>query len=117
MPKIAAYLGESEESRRSFMIEHSATFSSFLSLSLIILSVFLGLAVLRAITGKSLSNMALGVSMSTTLVVLMILIYAVKNSLDYLIDISLLFALLSIFIVEILTRVLLSYKNKDKEGE
>lgn len=99
------------------MIEHSVTFSSFLSLSLIILSVFLGLAVLRAITGKSLSNMALGVSMSTTLVVLMILIYAVKNSLDYLIDISLLFALLSIFIVEILTRVLLSYKNKDKEGE
>lgn len=99
------------------MIEHSAAFSSFLSLSLIILAVFLGLAVLRAITGKSLSNMALGVSMATTLVILMILILAVKNSLAYLIDISLLFALLSIFVVEILTRILLSYKNKDKESK
>lgn len=99
------------------MTGHSAAFSSFLDFALVILAVFLALAVLRAVTGKSLSNMVLGVSMSMTLVVLMVLIFAVKSSLYYLIDIALLFALLSIFIVEILSRILLSYKSRNKEGE
>lgn len=99
------------------MTGHSPAFSSFLCLALIILAVFLGLAVLRAVTGKSLSNMVLGVSMSMTVVILMILIFAIKTSHTYLIDISLLFALLSIFVVEILTRTLISYRTRDKEDE
>ncbi|NLC72207.1 MAG: hypothetical protein GX684_00320 [Ruminococcaceae bacterium] len=89
---------------------------SYLSGCLIFLCIMLAFCVLRAITGKGITNRILGVSMICTLIVIMTCVFAAYMGESYLLDVAILFALLGILIIEILTRVILG-KTEKSEGK
>ena len=86
----------------------------YLNGALIFLCLMLALCVIRAITGRDIASRILGVSMICTLTVIMIAVLSALIGESYLLDIAILFALLSVLIIEVITKAFI--KKKPKNG-
>lgn len=89
--------------------------------ALIILAVMLMLCLLRAILGPRVTDRIVAVNMMGTMVMVMIAILAVKTGEGYIVDICLIYAMISFLAVVVITKVYTGVyrekKLKEKEGE
>ena len=92
-------------------------FSVFMVVVLIILALFLILCLLRAIIGPRVADRVVAVNMMGTMVIAMIAILALLLEEGYLVDICLIYALLSFLAVVVLTKVYMGIYLEKKEKE
>ena len=86
--------------------------------ALIFLAVMLILCLVRAIKGPRVSDRIIAVNMMGTMVMVIIGILAVKMQEGYLVDICLIYAMISFLAVIVLTKVYTGvYKEKKEKGE
>lgn len=88
---------------------------------LVILAIMLLLCLLRAILGPTIADRLVAVNMMGTMVMVIISILALLMGEGYLVDICLIYAMISFLAVVVLTKVYtgvyLEAKDKEKEGE
>lgn len=86
---------------------------------LVILAIMLLLCLLRAILGPTIADRLVAVNMMGTMVMVIISILALLMSEGYLVDICLIYAMISFLAVVVLTKVYTGVylEAKDKEGE
>ena len=84
---------------------------------LIILALFLLLSLIRAVVGPRIADRLMAVNMMGTIVMVMIAILAVIKDQSYLIDICLVYAMISFLSVVVLTRIYTGVyrENRDKK--
>ena len=86
--------------------------------ALIFLAVMLILCLVRAIKGPRVADRIISVNMMGTMVMVIIGILAVKMQEGYLVDICLIYAMISFLAVIVLTKVYTGvYKEKKEKGE
>lgn len=86
--------------------------------ALIFLAVMLILCLVRAIKGARVADRIIAVNMMGTMVMVIIGILAVKMQEGYLVDICLIYAMISFLAVIVLTKVYTGvYKEKKEKGE
>lgn len=86
--------------------------------ALIFLAVMLILCLVRAIKGPRVADRIIAVNMMGTMVMVIIGILAVKMQEGYLVDICLIYAMISFLAVIVLTKVYTGvYKEKKEKGE
>ncbi len=89
----------------------------FLS-ALIVLGILLGIVLIRSIIGPRITDRILCINMIGTLVICMIAILSQRQDEGYLVDISLIYAMISFLSVLILASVYIRGRNSsDNEGE
>lgn len=93
----------------------------FLTGIIIILAVMLLFCFFRACLGPKVADRIVAVNMMGTIVMVMIAVLAVRMKEDYLVDICIIYAMISFLAVIVLTKVYmgvyLEKKQKEKEGE
>ena len=93
----------------------------FLTGIIIILVVMLLFCFFRACMGPKVADRIVAVNMMGTIVMVMIAVLAVRMKEDYLVDICIIYAMISFLAVIVLTKVYmgvyLEKKQKEKEGE
>ena len=84
---------------------------------LIILALFLLLSLIRAVVGPRIADRLMAVNMMGTIVMVMIAILAIIKDQSYLIDICLVYAMISFLSVVVLTRIYTGVyrENRDKK--
>ncbi len=89
--------------------------------ALVILAVMLMFCLLRAVLGPRVADRIVAVNMMGTMVMVMIAILAVKMGEGYLVDICLIYAMISFLSVVVITKVYMGVyrekKMKEKEGK
>ena len=86
--------------------------------ALIFLAVMLMLCLVRAIIGPTISDRIVSVNMMGTMVMVMIAILALMQEEGYLVDICLIYAMISFLAVIVLTKVYMGvYAQKKEEAE
>ena len=86
--------------------------------ALIFLAIMLILCLVRAIKGPKVTDRIIAVNMMGTMVMVIIGILAVKMQEGYLVDICLIYAMISFLAVIVLTKVYTGvYKEKKEKGE
>lgn len=87
--------------------------------AIILLAVMLMLCLLRAVLGPRVPDRIVAVNMMGTMVMVMISILAVKMKEGYLVDICLIYAMISFLAVVVITKVYMGVhaENKKKEEE
>lgn len=87
--------------------------------AIIILAVMLMICLLRAVLGPRVADRIVAVNMMGTMVMVMISILAVKMNEGYLIDVCLIYAMISFLAVVVITKVYMGvyaeHKSKEKE--
>lgn len=88
-----------------------------LSVALVILAMMAVLCLIRAIIGPTIADRLVAVNMMGTMVMVMISILAIKMKEGYLIDICLIYAMISFLAVVVLTKVYTGVylESKDKK--
>ncbi|MBO5094023.1 MAG: sodium:proton antiporter [Lachnospiraceae bacterium] len=84
---------------------------------LIILAVMLMLCLLRAVLGPRVADRIVAVNMMGTMVIVMIAVLAVKMNEGYLIDICLIYAMISFLAVVVITKVYMGVYRERKIHE
>ena len=96
---------------------HSALLYGILS----VLALMLMLCLIRAVKGPSIADRLVAVNMMGTLVMVMISLLAVVKNQGYLVDICLIYAMISFLAVVVLTRIYTGVyreaREKEKKGE
>lgn len=99
----------------------SAASDTFFTVILIILGVLLMLCLVRAIIGPSVPDRLVAINMMCSIVVAMIAMLAIMLSEGYLIDICLIYVLLSFLAVVVLAKIYMNNyiekKRKEERGE
>ncbi len=92
-------------------------YSWILSAALIVLALMAVLCLIRAIIGPTIADRLVAVNMLGTMVMVMISILAVKMQEGYLVDICLIYAMISFLAVVVLTKVYTGVylESKDKK--
>ena len=85
--------------------------------ALIFLAVMLMLCLVRAIIGPTISDRIVSVNMMGTMVMVMIAILALMQEEGYLVDICLIYAMISFLAVIVLTKVYMGVYAQKKEEE
>lgn len=85
--------------------------------ALIILAVMLMLCLLRAVLGPRVGDRIVAVNMMSTMVMVMIAILAVKMNEGYLVDICLIYAMISFLAVVVITKVYMGVYREKKIRE
>lgn len=93
--------------------QYSALFYGVLS----ILAVMLVLCLVRAVIGPRIADRLVAVNMMGTMVIVGIAILAVIKDQGYLVDICLIYAMISFLAVVVLTRIYTGVYREDKEHE
>ncbi len=96
------------------------TYNVFFTLVLIFLAIMVILCLVRAIIGPRVSDRIVATNMMGTMVIVMIATLALMMNEGYLVDICLIYAMISFLAVIVLTKVYMGVylKNKlEKEGE
>ncbi len=87
--------------------------------AIIILAIMLMICLLRAVLGPRVADRIVAVNMMGTMVMVMISILAVKMSEGYLVDICLIYAMISFLAVVVITKVYMGvyteHRRKEKE--
>lgn len=90
----------------------------FLTGCIIFVAILMLLCLVRAIRGPRLSDRVVAVNMMGTMTMVMICILAIKMQEGYLVDIALIYAMISFLGVIVITKVLIgAYQEKHLEGE
>ena len=84
---------------------------------LIVLAILLVLCLVRAIIGPRIADRIVAVNMMGTMVIVMIAVLALMLSEGYLIDICIIYAMISFLAVIVLTKVYMGVYIEKKEGE
>lgn len=84
---------------------------------LIILAVMLMLCLLRAVLGPRVADRIVAVNMMGTMVIVMIAVLAVKMNEGYLIDVCLIYAMISFLAVVVITKVYMGVYRERKSHE
>ncbi|MCR5421276.1 MAG: sodium:proton antiporter [Lachnospiraceae bacterium] len=87
---------------------------SFLTIIMFIYAVLLVMALIRAVLGPRIADRLMAINMIGTLGIILMATVAVKLNEDYLLDISIIYAMISFISVVILTKV---YMGVHKENE
>ena len=87
------------------------------SSALTVLGVLLFLALLRCVKGPSIADRIVAVNMSGTIVMIMIAVLAVMMNEGYLVDVELIYAMLSFLAVVLLTKVYMGAVYEKREQE
>ena len=99
------------------VVQYSAFFYGILS----VLALMLVLCLIRAVRGPRIADRLVAVNMMGTLVMTMISLLAVVKNQGYLVDICLIYAMISFLSVVVLTRIYTGVyreaKEKEKKGE
>lgn len=92
-------------------------YSWILNVALVILAVMAVLCLIRAVIGPTIADRLVAVNMMGTMVMVMISILAIKMSEGYLVDICLIYAMISFLAVVVLTKVYTGVylESKDKK--
>ena len=85
--------------------------------ALIILAVLLVLSLIRAIIGPRIADRIVSVNMMGTMVIVMIAILALMMEEGYLVDICIIYAMISFLAVIVLTKVYMGVYMEKKEAE
>ncbi|MEG1847440.1 MAG: monovalent cation/H+ antiporter complex subunit F [Lachnospiraceae bacterium] len=85
--------------------------------AIIILALFIVLCLIRAIIGPRVADRIVAVNMMGTMVMVIIAILALKMNESYLIDISLIYAMISFLAVIVVTKVYLGVYKEKKEHQ
>ena len=93
--------------------EYSALFYGILS----VLALMLLLCLIRAVKGPSIADRLVAVNMMGTMVMVMISLLAVVKNQGYLVDICLIYAMISFLAVVVLTRIYTGVYREAKEHE
>ncbi len=103
------------------MLELIQQFSWIFHIILIILAVMMMLCLIRAVIGPRIADRLVSVNMIGTMVMCIIVILGVVMNEGYLVDIALIYAMISFLAVVVLTRVYtgvyLEQKEKEKEAK
>lgn len=91
--------------------------SGFFTVILIILAVLIILCLVRAVIGPSVADRIVATNMTGTLVITSIAVLAIKMREGYLVDICLIYALISFLAVIVLTKVYMGVYIQRKSGK
>ncbi len=91
--------------------------SGFFTVILIILAVLIILCLVRAVIGPSVADRIVATNMTGTLVITAIAVLAIKMREGYLVDICLIYALISFLAVIVLTKVYMGVYIQRKSGK
>jgi multicomponent Na+:H+ antiporter subunit F len=89
----------------------------FFTAALVVLAVLVVLCLVRAILGPRIADRIVAVNMTGTMVIVMIAILALMLSEGYLVDICIIYALISFLAVIVLTKVYMGVYREKKEAE
>lgn len=84
---------------------------------LIILAVMVCLCLIRAVIGPKIADRIVAINMMGTLIIVMICILALMLGEGYLVDVSLIYAMISFLSVIVLTKVYMGVYREKKERE
>lgn len=84
---------------------------------MILLAVMLMICLLRAVLGPRVADRIVAVNMMGTMVMVMISILAVKMKEGYLVDICLIYAMISFLAVVVITKVYMGVHRENKEKQ
>ena len=84
---------------------------------LVVQAVLLLLCLLRAVVGPRIADRLVAVNMITTMVTVMIAILAVLKNQGYLVDICLIYAMISFLAVVVLTRIYTGVYREEKDRQ
>ena len=84
---------------------------------LIVLAVLVVLCLIRAIIGPRIADRVVAVNMTGTMVIVMIAVLALMMGEGYLVDICIIYALISFLAVIVLTKVYMGVYTEKKEAE
>ena len=89
------------------------------TIALAVLGVLLFLCLLRAILGPRIADRVVGINMIGTIVIMMIAILALMLGEGYLVDIAIIYAMLSVLAVVVLVKIYIGVylARKAKEGD
>ena len=84
---------------------------------LVLLGVALIAALVRAILGPRLADRVMGINMAGTLTILSVLLLSRLLEQDWLLDVALIYAMISLIAVVVLTRIFVTVHLEKKEGK
>lgn len=84
---------------------------------LVLLGVALIAALVRAILGPRLADRVMGINMAGTLTILSVLLFSRLLEQDWLLDVALIYAMISFIAVVVLTRIFVTVHLEKKEGK
>ncbi len=84
---------------------------------LVLLGVALIAALVRAILGPRLADRVMGINMAGTLTILSVLLLSRLLEQDWLLDVALIYAMISFIAVVVLTRIFVTVHLEKKEGK
>ena len=98
----------------------SAAYETLFTVALAVLGVLLFFCLLRAVRGPRIADRVVGINMIGTIVIMMIAILALMKNEGYLVDIAIIYAMLSFLAVVVLVKVYigvyLAQKAKEEEN-
>ena len=86
-------------------VQRMEAFKIFLLISMIIMAVLIIVAVIRSAIGPAMTDRVIAVNMIGTLTIALIAMLAIYTAEDYLVDVCLIYAMISFLAVVILTKV------------
>ena len=96
----------------------SAAYETLFTVTLSILGVLLFLCLLRAIRGPRIADRVVGINMIGTIIIMMIAILALMLEEGYLVDIAIIYAMLSFLAVVVLVKIYIGiYRSQKIEEE
>ena len=100
------------------MIDYPEVTRLFLHIGIVFLAITMIICLVRAVRGPKLADRIVATNMICVKTILLIVMVAVYLGEDFLVDVALVYSLLSFLAVVVLTRFMLRVKiNKAKEGQ
>lgn len=91
-------------------------YNSVFTIAFCVLSVYMFICLIRAIKGPTTADRIISINMIGTIVIMIILLLALMKNEGYLVDIALIYALLSFLAVVLLTRIFIALNRKRGRG-
>ena len=90
----------------------AGAFDAVFTAALVILGIFLAVCLFRAVKGPSTADRIISINMIGTIVIMMILLLSQMMNEGYLVDIAIIYALLSFLAVVLLVRIFIALNRK-----
>lgn len=95
----------------------TAQYQTLFTVTLIVLGILLFPALLRSVLGPRIADRLVGINMTGTIVIMMIAVLAIMKGEGYLVDVAIIYAMLSFLAVVVLTRIYIGLTRARKETE
>lgn len=94
-----------------------AVLNAFLTVILVVLGILILICLVRSMIGPTIADRIVAVNMIGTIVIMMIAILAIKLAEGFLVDVAIIYALISFLAVVVLTKVYMGVYKERKEKE